>query len=132
MNTPRRLGWIALALLALVGCEPSTPAPTNTPAPGKDASEVKSLPVEPKKEGVSAVKLKDDELAEIKTLPADEQPLALAQGVCPVSKEHLGSMGTPLKQTVNGKTFYLCCGGCERQVKNKPDEVLAELDKLKK
>ena len=51
-----------------------------------------------------------DELAEIKKLPADEQAVALKQIVCPVSGEHLGSMGVPLKVTAEGKTFSLLQG----------------------
>ena len=49
-------------------------------------------------------KLTDEEIAEIKKLPADEQPIALAQVTCPVSDDHLGEMGAPIKQVVDGKT----------------------------
>jgi hypothetical protein len=148
MTPIRRLGWTALALFALVGCEPAAPpaatpatptTPPATPEP-KAPTEITPMPVEPgkaeepKKEGAAVDKpLSDEQLAEIKKLPADEQPIALAQKVCPVSHDALGGeMGVPIKQTIGDKTFYICCAGCEKTVKNKPDEVLAELAKLKK
>ena len=145
MTPIRRLGWTALALFALVGCEPATPPATTPPtSPGTPAetapkppgeNETKSMPVEPgkaeepKKEGASVGKLSDDELAEIKKLPADEQPIALAQMTCPVSGDHLGEMGAPIKQTIGDKTFFLCCAGCEKAVKANPEQVLAKLKK---
>jgi hypothetical protein len=129
MTSIRRFGWLALALLALVGCESST-APVNTPpapAPGS-GTEIKSLPVEPKKEA-DAGKLSSDEIVEIKKLPEAEQPIALAQMSCPVSDEHLGEMGMPIKQTIGDKTFYICCHSCEAKVKSDPQGVLAKLKK---
>ena len=58
----------------------------------------------PKTEGTgkgdaAAAKLTADEIAAIKQLPAAEQELALKQAVCPVSDEHLGAMGKPIKIT---------------------------------
>ncbi len=144
MTPIRRLGWPALALFALVGCgEPAGPAPATTPAttspapaaPSTDApkgeSEIKSLPVDPAKKGAdaSAPKLSDEEIAEIKKLPADEQPIALAQVTCPVSGDNLGAMEKPIKQVVDGQTFFLCCSGCEKAVKSNPAGVLAKLKK---
>jgi YHS domain-containing protein len=148
MTSIRPLGWTAFALIALVGCEPAptttTPSSTPLPNPGpppadapKAPTEIKALPVEPsakpgepKKEADAApAKLSDEEIAEVKKLPADEQALALAQVTCPVSGDHLGAMEKPIKQVVNGKTFYLCCAGCEKEVKAHPDDVLAKLKK---
>ena len=148
MTSIHRFGWTAFALFALVGCEPTTPPATNSPAPApsteapKAPSEVKALPVEPAKPEepkvepakpeepkADANKLSDEEIAEIKKLPADEQPIALAQMTCPVSGDHLGEMGKPVKQKIGDTTFYLCCSGCEKAVKSKPDEVLAKLKK---
>jgi Archaeal TRASH domain len=138
MTPIRRFGWTALALFALVGCEAPTPPATTPPATTGTVSEthkaptvIKELPVPDKAE--APVKLSDEQIAEIKKLPADEQPIALAQKVCPVSGDPLGGeMGIPIKQTIGDKTFYLCCASCEKKVKEKPDEVLADLAKLKK
>jgi YHS domain-containing protein len=116
MNSFRRLGWTSLALFALAGCEPA-PAPPGAPTPA-----------EIKKEA-DAAKLSDKEIAEIKKLPEAEQPVALTQMTCPVSDEHLGEMGTPIKQTIDDKTFYICCESCEAKVKSDPKGVLAKLKK---
>ena len=74
-------------------------------------------------------KLSEDELAEIKKLPAESQVMAIAQMTCPVSGDALGGMGMPVKQVVDGKTFFLCCSGCEKEVKEHPQAVLAKLKK---
>ncbi len=146
MTPTLRFGWTALALFALAGCEPATstpalpPATTGAPAAppeaGKGEEKVKSLPVDPAKDdkkGADAkpAKLSDEEIAEIKKLPADEQAIALAQVTCPVSNDHLGGgeMGMPIKQVVEGKTFFLCCAGCEKAVKADPAAILAKLKK---
>lgn len=133
----RRLGWSSLACFALVGCDTAPPppmAPTpaadpGAPAESKDKNEIKSLPVDKADSKGAAAKLADAEIAEIKKLPADEQPIALAQLVCPVSGKNLGSMDTPIKQTVDGKSFYLCCEGCVGEVEKDPAAVLAKLKK---
>ena len=145
MTSTRRLGWTTLALLALVGCEsPTTPgsAPsTITPADksSKDAPEVKSLPLEPgktddakkdpmKSAGATDSKFTDAEMAEIKKLSPEDQAIAIAQVTCPVSHQTLG-MEVPIKKVIDGKTFFICCPGCEKKVAEKPQEVLAELKK---
>ena len=138
MIPTRRLGWTAFALLALAGCgepaatpTPASPAPASTPEAGKDKNEIKSLPVEPaKKEAeVPPAKLSDEEVAEIKKLPAEDQPIALAQVSCPVSDSHLGEMGAPIKEVVDGKTVFLCCASCTKSLKADPAKYLAKLKK---
>ncbi len=79
----------------------------------------------------AAVKLSTKELAAIKELPQAEQEAAIAQAVCPVSSHHLGGMGKPIKVTAEGRTFYICCDGCEGDVKSNGKEIVAKLDKLK-
>ncbi len=36
-------------------------------------------------------------------------------------------MGTPIKVTAEGKTFYLCCKGCKKDVDADPKAVVAKL-----
>jgi hypothetical protein len=106
---------------------PAPDAPAGDAAPKADAPAVDAP-----KDGApqaAAVSLSEEEIAEIKTLPAAEQPLALKQLVCPVSEENLGSMGKPIKMEAKGQTFFLCCSGCEKSVKSDPDAVLAKLKK---
>ncbi len=114
-------------------------------APGKAPAATDSKPGEmkkvdeapavegPKAEGAKsdagAVKLTADELTAIKELPAAEQAVAIQQAVCPVSDHHLGSMEKPLKVTAEGRSFYLCCESCEKELKANPKAVIAKLDK---
>lgn len=136
----------------------SAPAPESKPAPKvepkKDEPKADAAPkpepkveapkAEPKadeapkvegpKADANAAKLSDEEVAEIKKLPAADAAIALKQMVCPVSDGNLGSpdMGAPIKVTAEGKTFFLCCKSCEKEVKANPKEVLAKLAKLTK
>lgn len=82
----------------------------------------------PKTEGEKPGALSEAQLAKIKELPADEQGAAIKQATCPVSGEALGSMGKPVKVTAEGRSFYLCCKSCEKDVKADPKGVLAKLD----
>jgi hypothetical protein len=110
------------------------PAPSSTSEkPGESKKDEPPKVEGPKTEGsqsdAAPVKLSGDELAEIKKLPADEQDLAIKQAVCPVSGEHLGEMGKPVKVNAEGRTFFLCCENCEKDVKADPKAVIAKLDK---
>ena len=96
-------------------------------------------PTEEPKTGGEAKKdpivLSDEEVASIKKLPSeDDQKAALAQKICLVGEDegkpnHLGSMGTPIKETVKGKTIFLCCKGCVDDFKKDPDKYLSKLGK---
>jgi YHS domain-containing protein len=74
-----------------------------------------------------ASKLSTEELAEIKKLPAAEQDAAIKQVSCPISDEHLGAMGIPVKVSAEGKTFYLCCKSCKKDVDADPKAAIAKL-----
>jgi hypothetical protein len=97
--------------------------------PKTDAKKDEAPKVEGPKADAKTSKLSDDEIAEIKKLPAAEQDLALKQAVCPVSDENLGGMGIPVKVSAEGKTFFLCCKHCEKEVKADPKAVVAKLAK---
>ena len=60
-------------------------------------------------------------------LPAEDRAAAEKQKVCPVSGEPLGAMGKPYKTTVKGQTVFLCCDGCEDELKKNPEKYLAKL-----
>ncbi|MFW6170560.1 MAG: hypothetical protein ACODAD_08720 [Planctomycetota bacterium] len=66
----------------------------------------------------------EDALSELS--PADRE-LAEKQKVCPVSDQPLGSMGKPIKVTVEGQDVLLCCSACESQIKENPEKYLAKL-----
>ncbi len=79
-----------------------------------------------------ATELSEDEIANIKTLPAEDQEAALKQAVCPVSGENLGAMDAPIKVTAEDRSFFLCCDGCKDDVDKDAKAVLAKLDELLK
>jgi len=45
-------------------------------------------------------------------LSPEDRALAKRQAICPVTKRPLGSMGTPRKVDVDGRTVFICCEGC--------------------
>ena len=110
--------------------EESKAPPSKKEDAGKsDAPSLEGPKADASSEATKVVKLDDAEMAKIKELPPAEQEVALKQQVCPVSGEHLGSMGKPFKITALDRTFYLCCKGCEKDVKADPKSVIAKLDK---
>ncbi len=156
MNAIRKSAWSIVLLGLAVGCGETEPEPAagvsgtakdnyptaanklakpaKTPAaPASKPGEMKKVDEPPAVEGpktdAGAAKLTDDELAAIKELPAAEQAVAIQQAVCPVSDHHLGSMEKPIKVTAEGRTFYLCCASCEKELKADPKAVIAKLDK---
>jgi Cu(I)/Ag(I) efflux system membrane fusion protein len=68
-----------------------------------------------------------------KLLPREDRALAEAQKFCPVSGERLGdpSMGVPIKVTVKDQPVFLCCKGCQGEVRRTPDKTLAKVKELK-
>jgi len=106
------------------------------PAGDAKAAEDKKAgdPAKPADDKKPQVKLSDEEIKNIKALPEADQKLALSQMVCvvggePGSPNHLGAMGTPVKQVVKGKTVFLCCESCIEDLKKDPDKYLAKLPK---
>jgi len=69
------------------------------------------------------------ENVDLAALSDEDRQFVLAQKVCPVSEEPLGSMGTPIKVTVNGRHLFICCKGCEDSAKEKFEEYYAKLEK---
>jgi hypothetical protein len=66
-------------------------------------------------------------------LKGADLPLAEQQGYCPVmSKSRLGSMGTPVKLEVKGKTVFLCCEGCREKALANADATLKKVEELRK
>lgn len=121
------LSGLGLAML-VIGCgkpEAKKPAPSAPPSPAASQPPAQaSQPAGEKQAGAGKEKLPEG-LAE---LPEADRALAEKQKVCPVTGEALGSMGKPLKVTVKGRTVFLCCGGCEEDLKKDPDKFLAKLD----
>ncbi len=65
-------------------------------------------------------------------LPPADRAAAEAQKSCPVlAGSVLGSMGKPVKVTLDGKSVFLCCSGCEEKASSEPAKVLARAEELR-
>lgn len=69
--------------------------------------------------------------AELAKLSPEDREKAKAQGdVCIVSGEPLGAMGAPvLVKDVEGHDLFICCAGCEGELRKDPAKYLAKLEK---
>jgi YHS domain-containing protein/predicted small lipoprotein YifL len=113
-----KLLWslVLISLAVLAGC--GSPAPSTTPASSN--ADVAAQP---------AARAADAETEQaLAALSPEDQAVARKQKVCPVTGEALGSMGTPYKTTVKGRTVFLCCSGCEEEVQKNADKYLAKID----
>ncbi len=61
-------------------------------------------------------------------LSAQDQARADRQRTCPVSGKPLGSMGPPLRVEVAGRIVFLCCEGCEPELREHPDKYLTRTE----
>ena len=60
-------------------------------------------------------------------LSSADRTLAEKQKLCPVTDMPLGSMGTPVKVIVNGRSVFICCEGCRERLLAEPVAYLAKL-----
>jgi Cu(I)/Ag(I) efflux system membrane fusion protein len=97
--------------VALVGCSAEQKA---NPGATTVTPSTQTSPVQPVE--TSAV---DAEVSDaLAGLSPEDRALAEVQKRCPVSDELLGSMGTPVKVTVEGREAFVCCEGCIDELKN--------------
>lgn len=69
--------------------------------------------------------------ASLSKLSPSDRRLAERQQFCVVSEDGLlGSMGVPIKLSVEGETVFLCCEGCRDEALKDPKKTLAQLKKL--
>jgi hypothetical protein len=117
--------------------ETETAPPVGEPIPPAGEGETAPAPAEtPKPEAGEAApgkaaELGEEERANIAKLPPADQALALAQGVCLISGEPLGSMGVPIRVEHKGKVGYLCCKGCTADFNAQADELLSKMQEPK-
>ncbi len=69
------------------------------------------------------------ELKNIAKLAPEDQDLAIAQRLCPVTGEPLGSMGVPLKVELAGTKVFLCCKACVKRAEANVTKVLEAIKK---
>lgn len=73
---------------------------------------------EPAAPAMSAETATQSEASEaLAKLSPEDRAQAQAQKICPVSDEPLGSMGEPIKVTVDGKSLFVCCESCVDELK---------------
>jgi membrane fusion protein, copper/silver efflux system len=64
-------------------------------------------------------------------LPETDRRVVDAQRFCPILEQNrLGSMGTPVKVTINGEAVFLCCDGCKKSALANPEKTLAKVAEL--
>jgi len=133
----RSVYWLSLMAfvaglgLLTAGCGQSDsksakPTPPSSAVPNRPVET--PAPLESKKADAGNKALPEG-LAE---LPEADRALAVKQKICPVTGEPLGPMGKPVKVEVKGRTVFLCCAGCEEDLKKEPDKHLAKLDAAEK
>jgi multidrug efflux pump subunit AcrA (membrane-fusion protein) len=76
----------------------------------------------------------DDKItAALGKLSADDRQLAEQQRTCPIlAGSRLGSMGPPVKLTLDGETVFLCCSGCTAKANAAPTKTAARARELRK
>ncbi|MFO0809006.1 MAG: efflux RND transporter periplasmic adaptor subunit [Gemmataceae bacterium] len=61
----------------------------------------------------------------------ENQKLAAAQRLCPVTGKPLGSMGLPVRVSVKDVQVLLCCDGCREKALKDPDATIKKVAELK-
>lgn len=63
-------------------------------------------------------------------LSAEDRALAEAQRFCPIlTDSRLGSMGPPVKLTIQGRPVFICCEGCQKRALENPVATLQALER---
>lgn len=69
--------------------------------------------------------------AALAKLSPSERKLAEVQRFCPIlSDSRLGSMGVPIKLTLEGREVFICCPACKSKATKDPAATLKKVDKL--
>lgn len=69
--------------------------------------------------------------AAMEKLSPEDRKIAEAQVYCAIDHESaLGTMGPILKVMAKGQPVFVCCKGCENEVKAHPDDALLQLQRL--
>lgn len=134
------LGLITAVGLFLVGCagsDPDTTATSSTPAAtpaetdhsehGDGADHAHGDSGDHTEHGG------DDAMAKMKAglakLSDEDRASAEKQHMCPVSDQMLGTMGAPIKLTLNDQDVWICCDGCRKKAEADPDAIIAKITK---
>jgi hypothetical protein len=123
---------LAVVFATWIGCSKEAAAPSAGPEEEVNEEVVEEVEVpaldttaEPET-GASAES--NDVTAALASLSEADRAAVLAQKICPVSDEALGSMGAPIKVTVDGRDVFICCESCRDPLVADPTKYLAKLD----
>lgn len=58
---------------------------------------------------------------------SNDDQLIARQKLCPVTDEELGSMGAPVKVMLDGRPVFICCKGCEKELRTNSKKYLAKI-----
>jgi len=122
---------VAVATTIFTGCaDQPAEAPTTEETVTVEEVEVPALdPAAPAATDGAEMDAAPTEItAAMAELDEADRTAALAQKICPVSDEPLGSMGAPLKVDVAGRTVFICCEHCRDSLLKEPQKFLAKLD----
>jgi membrane fusion protein, copper/silver efflux system len=73
------------------------------------------------------------ELKNLDKLSAADRAAALAQQICPITENALGSMGVPVKvELAFGKSAFLCCPGCVEEATKEPQKTIEKLAEIQR
>lgn len=111
----------AVSLISACGCNNASPTPAATPP----AATQEDHAVHDHEDHAAS---DDSDIANaLASLSAEDRAVAEKQKMCLVGGEPLGSMGAPVKVTVQGRDVFVCCEGCTDALKADPDKFLAKL-----
>ena len=130
-------GLITAVGLFLVGCAGSdgdatttTAAPASAPADTEHGDHAEHG--DHSEHGDHAEPGGDDAMAKMKAglakLSDEDRASAEKQHMCPVSDQMLGTMGAPIKLTLNDQDVWICCNGCRKKAEADPDAILAKVN----
>ena len=123
MSRANLLPMLALGCLSLVSAGCGKPAATpNTSAPAAPAVTMGEESADPEEAKITA---------ELAKLPEADRTAAVAQRICPVSDQRLGSMPGVTKLTVEGRDVFVCCDHCKSDLEAEPAKFFAKLDAAK-
>ena len=112
----------AMKLMLVVSLATGTMLACSGQEGARPSSETASRPAEDWREGL------DPEIVDALSQLGDaDRAAVLAQKTCPVSGKPLGTMGVPYKVTVEETNVFLCCDGCEEELRKNASEYLAKL-----
>jgi YHS domain-containing protein len=127
--------WSAAAVvlivfvISVIGCGRCATCPPQSGGTSSGAALEKGAPgaAAPEPSAESAPANSADYAENLAELSPEDRALVAQQKICPVSGETLGSMGKPVKVTVQGRVVFLCCPGCKKEIERNPEKYLAKI-----